>query len=279
MGKRLNGSQSRWPRAKIGVTTTIVQCQVCGLIFANPLPVPRAIEDHYGVSPDDYWRQEYFLGSDSYFAEQIKTFNTLFEGKERTRRALDIGAGTGKCLLALTGAGFETCGIEGSESFRQAAIELNGIKESQILGLRLEDAEFEPASFEFVTFGAVLEHLYDPSAAIVKALRWLAPGGLIHVEVPSASWLIARLGNLFYRIQGSDYVVNLSPMHSPYHLYEFDLESFRQHANRFGYAIAHHRFYVAQTYMPRILSPLMSAIMEATKTGMQLEVWLRKTNG
>ncbi|MEP7272578.1 MAG: class I SAM-dependent methyltransferase [Acidobacteriota bacterium] len=240
------------------------------------MPIPRAIEDHYGVEPDEYWHKEYFVADETYFAQQIKTFNSLFRGSETRRRALDIGAGTGKCLVALGKAGFDAFGIEGSEPFYRAALERNGISPDHISRASVEDARFEPGRFEFVTFGAVLEHLYDPSAAIGKALEWIAPDGLIHIEVPSARWLIARLGNLFYRLSGTDYVVNLSPMHSPYHLYEFELNSFRRHGARFGYEIADHRFYVAQTFMPRIISPLVARFMEATKTGMQLEVWLRR---
>ena len=69
----------------------------------------------------------------------------------------------------------------------------------------------------------MLEHLQDPAAALTRALGWLAPSGLIHVEVPSAKWLLGRLLNLATRGLGMDYVTNLSPMHPPYHLYEFTL--------------------------------------------------------
>ena len=122
----------------------------------------------------------------------------------------------------------------------------------------------------------MLEHLYDPSGAITKTLKWLKTGGLIFVEVPSSSWLINRCGNLFYRVTGADYVANLSPMHPPYHLYEFGLSSFEQNGPRSGYAVAHHQIYVCQTYMPKILDPILRRIMKSTNTGMQLEVWLKK---
>jgi hypothetical protein len=60
-------------------------------------------------------------------------------------------------------------------------------------------------------------------------VEWLAPNGQIYAEVPSARWLIGRMLNLAYRVRGIDYVTNLSPMHSPYHLYEFELKSFQRH--------------------------------------------------
>jgi 2-polyprenyl-3-methyl-5-hydroxy-6-metoxy-1,4-benzoquinol methylase len=43
---------------------------------------------------------------------------------------------------------------------------------------------FPEAHFDFITFGAVLEHLYDPSMSIHKAMSWLKPSGIMHIEVP-----------------------------------------------------------------------------------------------
>ncbi len=51
LGKRLNASQGRNPSQKTGITTTIVKCKKCGLIFPNPIPIPISLQDHYGVSP------------------------------------------------------------------------------------------------------------------------------------------------------------------------------------------------------------------------------------
>jgi 2-polyprenyl-3-methyl-5-hydroxy-6-metoxy-1,4-benzoquinol methylase len=39
----------------------------------------------------------------------------------------------------------------------------------------IENIEYPKDNFDFITFGAVLEHLYDPSAAIKKAMNWLKP--------------------------------------------------------------------------------------------------------
>jgi len=63
-------------------------------------------------------------------------------------------------------------------------------------------------------------------------------------------------------------------MHPPYHLYEFGL--FWRNGQQNGYTVAHHRFLVCQTYMPKIVDPIMKRNVNATDTGMQLEVWLRK---
>ena len=278
LGRRLNKSQSLWPKKLEGITTTIIKCKNCKLVYSSPLPIPDKIQDHYGVTPDHYWHNNYFVAQEDYFIEQIELFGELYQRFERADglRALDVGAGVGKCMLALVAAGFETYGIEASETFYETAVANSGITAGKLRLARVEETEFEQDFFDFITLGAVLEHLYDPAAALTRALKWLKAEGLIYVEVPSSSWLVSKLANLFYRATGTDYVANLSPMHSPYHLYEFGLSSFEQHGARNGYAVAHHQFHVCQTYVHRFLDPILKRIMKATNTGMQLEVWLRK---
>lgn len=276
LGKRLNASQGINPGRKIGVTTTVVRCNSCGLIYSNPQPVPASLQDHYGVPPDEYWRPEYFNVGDTYFQSEINRLKSLMSfGKNE--RALDIGAGIGKCMTALSRAGFDTYGIEPSETFFNWAINRMRIDRSRLSLGSLEESFYPEEYFGFITFGAVLEHLYDPSAAIKKALVWLKKGGLIHIEVPSSRWLIGRLINMTYKLRGMDYVTNISPMHEPFHLYEFALDSFRKNAEINGYSVRFHECYVAQTYLPKILDSVLVPLMRLTKTGMQLCVWLQKT--
>ncbi|MBK8291298.1 MAG: hypothetical protein IPK96_10505 [Flammeovirgaceae bacterium] len=61
LGKRLNQSQGKKPRNKIGITTTVLKCKDCGLIYSNPQPIPNNLQDHYGIPPEDYWKDEYFV--------------------------------------------------------------------------------------------------------------------------------------------------------------------------------------------------------------------------
>lgn len=278
MGKRLNRGQGILPKRKTGITTSVVRCTQCGLIFANPLPIPERIEDHYGLAPADYWSPEYFNVEDDYFRRQLQAFERLgtADSNVTQRRALDVGAGIGKCMRALERAGLDAFGIEPSPTFHRMAVEKMGISESRLQQKPIESAVFGEERFDFISFGAVLEHLYDPAGSLQLAAEWLRPGGLIYVEVPSARWLVARLVNLLYRIGGHDYVANVSPMHPPYHLYEFTMQAFECLAARCHLEIADHQYFVCQTYMPQILDHLLQYAMRWTNTGMQLEVWLRK---
>lgn len=191
--------------------------------------------------------------------------------------ALDIGAGIGKAMVSLSAAGFDVTGIEPSTPFRDKAIEHMGIASGRIAHTSIEAAEFPGDSFDFITFGAVLEHLYDPAGSIEKAMRWLRPGGVMQIEVPSSNHLVAKFINLYNRLRGVNYVTHLSPMHSPFHLYEFDLATFAMHAQSHGYAVVKYTYEVCSVYkIPKVFHRPLKWWMERHNSGMQLVVWLRK---
>jgi SAM-dependent methyltransferase len=274
IGRRLNGHQGLRPRRNVGVAATVVRCQDCGLIYSNPRPVPELFEQHYERRPEDYWRETQLRQNDENPGIPVATFRQLWSGSTRPR-ALDVGAGLGQTMAALSREGFDTWGFEPSAAFRDRAIQ-HGVSDDRLQLAAVENADYEPGAFDLVSFGAVLEHVYDPASALKRALGWLAPSGLIFVEVPSARWLIGRLLNIAYRAQGLDYVTNLSPMHPPYHLYEFTLESFVRHGRRAGYEVTEHQFLPCETFLPSVLTPIAQRIMAATDSGMQLQVWLRQ---
>lgn len=276
LGKRLNRSQGARPVNRSGIATTVMQCRKCGLIFANPLPIPASISDHYGVPPEDYWDQEYLGMESSYFESEITTLKRLSASSPAGLKTLDIGAGIGKQMVALTKAGFDPYGLEPSEPFYDRAIARTGIEPERLQCKAVEEADYPTDHFGFISFGAVFEHLYFPGRVLEKVLQWHKPGGLVHLEVPSTNWLTNKIVNFAYRIQGLDYVANLSPMHQPYHLCEFSPESFDAHGTQHGYQVAYKRYYVCTTYLPTVLDPILKPIMARTHTGMQLCVWLRK---
>jgi len=275
MGLRLNRSQGLRPRRVSGIAVSVKKCRRCELVFADPQPMPPNMSDHYGTA-EDYWDPEYFDDEPGYFAGEIAEAKRLLAFRPGMR-ALDAGAGIGKAMKAMTARGFDTYGFEPGEDFRAKAISHTGIAADRIALASVESADFPPAHFDFISFGAVLEHLGSPSNAIERALVWLRPGGIIQLEVPSSRHLVPRLVNLYYRLRGTNYVTNISPMHSPFHLFEFGLKSFGEHGRRAGYEIARHGYMVCTIFhFPRIMHPLMRWYMARTGTGMQLSVYLRK---
>jgi predicted SAM-dependent methyltransferase len=140
----------------------------------------------------------------------------------------------------------------------------------------IEEVEYPECYFDFISFGAVLEHLYDPSESIKKAMFWLKPKGIIHIEVPSSDWFVNKIINFYYKLRMTDYVGNISPMHEPFHLHEFSLDSFKLNAKNNNYDIAFYEYYVCETYMPKLADYILKPYMKLTNKGMQLCVWLQK---
>lgn len=275
LGKRLNCSQGRKPCKKIGITTTIVKCKVCGLVFPNPLPIPENIEDHYGVSPESYWKSEYFVLPENYRKDLCDWMNSL-QKIEKGAKILDIGAGIGKTMLAFKNYGYDTYGIEPSQPFYQRAIGKMRVPKDKLKLASVEECDYEHNTFDVIIMAAVLEHLYEPSEIINKVIKWLKPGGLMFIEAPSSRWLVNKIANWYYKLSGKDYVANTSPMHPPYHLYEFSETAFKLFSEKCNYEIVSCKYPVCESFLPVILDPILKSIMKKTNTGMDLAIWLRK---
>ena len=276
IGLRLNQSQGLNPKSKSGIAVSVIKCKKCNLIYPDPLPIPNNIQDHYGLPPEEYWQTQEFKWGESYFKKEITKLKTLIEIKPGMK-ALDIGAGLGRSMISLDKAGFETHGFEPSEPFYKKAIEKMGISPNRLKLGSLEDMHYDADTFDFISFGAVLEHVYDPSKSIETALEWLKPGGLIHIEVPSSNHLPTRLINRFYKLRGTNYVSNISPMHSPFHLYEFDIKSFKALSAKLNFSILDAEIEVCEVLnFPKFAHPLLKKWMKLTNTGLQIIIFLKK---
>lgn len=276
LGQRLNQSQGFKPKTKEGITVSVKKCTRCSLVYSAPMPIPFNIQDHYGVPPENYWKPTYLQWGKSYFSYELNVLEKLITFKP-DMKALDVGAGIGKCMLSLQNWGFDAYGFEPSEPFYERAISKMNIPPGKIKLGMIEDVEYEKEYFDFITFGAVFEHLYHPAKSLAKAFEWLKPGGLIQIEVPSSDYLISKIVNGYYRLIGTNYVTNISPMHRPFHLYEFGKKSFYELAKKLNYDVVFSEYYAGGIgIIPKIFHPLLQAYMKQTNTGMQLTVWLKK---
>lgn len=277
MGQRLNQSQGMRPKRKTGISVSVKRCRNCGLIYSYPMPVPFSIQDHYGIDPEEYsWKEDYYKEDPNYYSKQLAAAKSLLNFQPGMK-ALDVGAGLGKAMRAMQNAGFDVFGIEPSPNFRKRAFEWLKIPEEQIRLASAEEAEFPDDHFDFITYGAVFEHLYHPAQVLARSIKWLKPGGIVHIEVPNADNLVGRLINRYYRLRGTNYVTSLSPMHAPFHLYEYTLKSFEAVAKQLGLEVVKHEYEVCSIFhFPGFVKPFMRKYMEWTNTGMQLTVYLRK---
>jgi 2-polyprenyl-3-methyl-5-hydroxy-6-metoxy-1,4-benzoquinol methylase len=112
------------------------------------------------------------------------------------KRVLDVGCATGRMARALTAVG---CVVSGVDFDAAAAEESRDTLKTLVIGdlnsLDLLKA-FGTERFDVLIFGDVLEHVIDPKAVLVGALRLLAPGGSIVLSIPNVAHSSVRLGLL-----------------------------------------------------------------------------------
>jgi 2-polyprenyl-3-methyl-5-hydroxy-6-metoxy-1,4-benzoquinol methylase len=277
IGRRLNKRQGIFPKKRHGIITTVVRCTQCGLNFTNPTLVPQALSMHYGIPAESYWRPEYFNLNPAQYVRQIDTFKTLHNVQDvKGLRALDIGCGVGKGLKALQNMGFDAYGLEPSAPFYTKGLDTFHFDTQRYYNHAVENAEFDPDSFDLIMLAAVYEHLYTPFATLEQTLNWIKPGGFIFIEVPNSRWWIATLIGAMYRIRNLDYTIRLSPLHSPFHIYEFRHTTFEKALNRLNATLSLYEYHVCGTYLPSPMKQLARQWMKWTNTGMQLEVWITK---
>lgn len=108
------------------------------------------------------------------------------------RRVLDVGCAGGALGAALKAAG--AAFVAGVERQPEAAVvarsRLDALVEGDLLTSVLP---FEPASFDYVVFADVLEHLPDPEAALRRYLPLLAADGRVVVSVPNMRFYLVLL--------------------------------------------------------------------------------------
>ena len=196
---------------------------------------------------------------------------------------LDVGCGRGELLWAAREAGWQYKGIDPSAVYLDSARRSFGI-EAQVG--TIEEAHFPDNYFDAITMGGIIEHLYEPYRTLQEVWRVLKPGGYFYFDAPNEDALYTRIGNLYMRARGRDWVLNLAPTFPPYHVQGFNQHSLCRLLERVG-------FEVEQLKMCGSISPptgesslrkrlehrvakLINWIGNCCGAGVYMDVWTRK---
>lgn len=169
----------------------IVQCNSCGLIFVNPRPHKKYLQELYS---EDYYRisAEGSIGYGDYEADKqyhsanfSKLLNSIERHKEKGKM-LDVGCAVGFFLEEANMRGWEVYGTELSEY---------AVKKAQERGLRVFSGDilaagFENNFFDVITCFGTIEHLPDPAAAVKKISQILKGDGLFVISTPDAGGFV-----------------------------------------------------------------------------------------
>ena len=160
-------------------------CMETGLVRNDPVPDDAELARFYAA---DYRiaykgaakpRRRQVLRNFRRAAMYVRTFRDVLD---TATRVLDVGAGSGEFAFLMTRLGKTVKGIEPNAGYASYCREE--------LGLDVETAHlapdlFAPDQFDLIRLNHVLEHLNNPVKYLGQIACWLAPGGLLYVEVPN----------------------------------------------------------------------------------------------
>lgn len=171
------------------------RCRRCALVYSAKVGDPSTI-----------YRDDYLTGHSEYGPDTTNPIvagisraaaQRRFQVIEKTRGTgtiLDVGCGSGEALDVARQRGWIGVGVEPVKASADRA-------RSRGLDVRtctLSDAGLPSASFDVVAAWHVLEHVLDPVAFLSELAYYVAPGGLVAVEVPN--WL-----HRLRRVRGPDW--------------------------------------------------------------------------
>jgi SAM-dependent methyltransferase len=216
----------------------------------------------------DHSAETYFRGHDS--TAKIAAGAELAQRAEgilgAKGRLLEIGCGRGELLRGAANAGWDVRGVEMTETFAQIAKEESGVP------VEVSPAETATAlreQWDVVILAAVLEHVYEPMALLTRVHRALRRGGVVYIDVPNECSLYTRMGNLYLRLIGKDWAINLSPTFPPFHVVGFCPASLKWALGRTGFLPVQFELYKMEScFTPR--GGNLKAWMEAAGLRMSL---------
>jgi 2-polyprenyl-3-methyl-5-hydroxy-6-metoxy-1,4-benzoquinol methylase len=167
----------------------LVQCNICGLIYRNPVERARELEEAYGddALPAEVLASLHATQRDAYRAQARRLTR---EAGGRVGSGLEVGSYVGGFLAAARELGWRFEGVDVNEAATAYA---------RGLGLKVTLGTIEAVAsdraldgrFNAVAFWNCFDQLADPRSAAVAARRLVAPNGLLALRVPNGTFYAA----------------------------------------------------------------------------------------
>lgn len=162
-----------------------VICMDTGLVRNDPVPddaeLARFYAEDYRISYKGARkpRRRQILRNFRRAAIYLRTYRDLLEPKSRV---LDVGAGSGEFAFLMTRLGKTVTGIEPNVDYAAYCRDELGL---DVRTSHLAPDLFRPGQFDLIRMNHVLEHLNNPVRYLGEIAKWLAPDGLLYIEVPN----------------------------------------------------------------------------------------------
>lgn len=194
----------------------IYSCLKCQLLFTNPRPNQRFIEENY--CEGGYYAE--FKPDKKWLGMWTRRINRVANYTPKGSSVLDVSAGIGTGLMLLRQRGYKTFGTEISTEAIKRAKELYDI---DLFKGYIEDIDYPLENFDAITLWHVFEHLPHPGRSLSFLIDLLKPGGHIIIAVPNNSqlqlvfkpnqWSLSRKNRLDKLIPKVPYEKTFSEIH------------------------------------------------------------------
>lgn len=149
-----------------------------------------------------------FISSEGYVRSQADYYESVMRDlgiDTKDKNVLEIGTGFGFFMAyAITVLNWDMYGIEpGKDDFgrfeiARSILDYNSIDRERLVNGSGERIKFESNSFDIVISNDVLEHVENPKAVILEAVRVLRPGGIAIFNFNNYRWIYEAHYNLFW---------------------------------------------------------------------------------
>jgi 2-polyprenyl-3-methyl-5-hydroxy-6-metoxy-1,4-benzoquinol methylase len=209
-------------RSRSGKPLQTVICRACGLVWSDPRPhdAKQFYEEEYRLSYKQTYspRPKHVLRAGKVALSRFEKIDQVLSSR---KAVLDVGTGGGEFAYLLQSLGHRVSGIEPNKGYADYSIQEYGV--SVQVGF-VQDARFQPDSFDVVTIWHVLEHTEDPGCVLALLRSWLKTDGMLVVEVPNVEATCQAPHSTFHEA----------------HLYNFNVVSLRRLAKKHGLYEAKH---------------------------------------
>ncbi len=168
----------------------LCDCKICGMIFQKKIPNQILMEKLYEhwIDPIKAF-ENHKLKMNQYvydnYTHEIKNIGSYIKKPHSNINLLDFGMGWGAWLSTANKLGFQSYGIELSES---------RIAYARKIGVEVIDwKQAENIKFDFINTEQVFEHIPNPLETLKKLKLLLKSSGLIKISVPTANDIEHRL--------------------------------------------------------------------------------------
>jgi len=192
------------------------RCKRCGLGWVSPRFDQAGLAEIY--KSDRYWRSDSpktqgytdYRGAEELYLDTFRRrLRFVLRDGPRAGRALDVGCAAGFCMATLRELGFETHGLEVSETIGSHARERFGF-DTVYIGT-LESSPYPDSHFDLITMWDVVEHVVDPVSLLTRARELLAPGGLLVIETQDIDSRFARtLGPRWHHFKHEEHIYHFT---------------------------------------------------------------------